>query len=163
MCQKWEFEVPLNHQPSEGVPVVPGSAKRYFKTHRLQREFRSIRSLFALTHLLITTNLRVQPPLITDIRNLDGAQGAGCSSRLRFDMRLDAALRRPGRMDIHVKSILTSQYQAAGRFERFYIPEETTATRVGDVSDDGESDGDSGYATPPKVDAPEREVQRAYI
>ena len=46
MCQKWEFEVPLHLQPSEGV-VVPGSAKRHFKIHYLQRESHSIRSLFS--------------------------------------------------------------------------------------------------------------------
>jgi len=76
---------------------------------------------------------------------------------------LDAALRRPGRMDVHVEFKLASQYQAAGLFKRFYMPsEEVTATKVEDVSDDGESDKDSGYATPPKeklvdVELPEGE------
>ena len=64
---------------------------------------------------------------------------------------LDAALRRPGRMDVHVEFKLASQYQAAELFKRFYMPdEEATATRVEDVSEDRESDKDSGYATPPK-------------
>ena len=76
---------------------------------------------------------------------------------------LDAALRRPGRMDVHVEFKLASQYQAAGLFRRFYMPDgKATATRVEDVSDDGESDKDSGYATPPKeklvdVELPEGE------
>jgi len=63
---------------------------------------------------------------------------------------LDAALRRPGRMDVHVEFKLASQYQAAGLFKRFYMPDETTATGVEDIPDDGESDKDSGYCTPPK-------------
>ena len=76
---------------------------------------------------------------------------------------LDAALRRPGRMDVHVEFKLASQYQAAGLFKRFYMADEKdTATKVDDVSDDGESDKDSGYATPPKeklvdVELPEGE------
>lgn len=75
---------------------------------------------------------------------------------------LDAALRRPGRMDVHVEFKLASQYQAAGLFKRFYMPDDTTATRVEDVPDDGESDRDSGYFTPPKeklvdVELPEGE------
>jgi len=64
---------------------------------------------------------------------------------------LDAALRRPGRMDVHVEFKLASQYQAAGLFKRFYMADEkVTATSVEDIADDGESDKDSGYATPPK-------------
>jgi len=76
---------------------------------------------------------------------------------------LDAALRRPGRMDVHVEFKLASQYQAAGLFKRFYMPDEKGITaRVADVSEDGESDSDSGYATPPKqklvdVELPEGE------
>ena len=76
---------------------------------------------------------------------------------------LDAALRRPGRMDVHVEFKLASQYQASGLFKRFYMPEEkATSTSVEEVSDDGESDKDSGYATPPKeklvdVELPEGE------
>jgi len=79
---------------------------------------------------------------------------------------LDAALRRPGRMDVHVEFKLASQYQAGRLFKRFYMPDETTTTtRVEDVSDDGESDKDSGYATPPKeklidVELPEGEEFR---
>ena len=38
MCQKWEFEMPLHLQPF-GDTVVPGSAKRHFKVHYLQRKF----------------------------------------------------------------------------------------------------------------------------
>ena len=73
---------------------------------------------------------------------------------------LDAALRRPGRMDVHVEFKLASQYQAGGLFKRFYMPDETVT--VEDIPDDGESDKDSGYATPPKeklvdVELPEGE------
>jgi len=75
---------------------------------------------------------------------------------------LDAALRRPGRMDVHVEFKLASQYQAAGLFKRFYMPDDATTTGVEDVPDDGESDKDSGYGTPPKeklidVELPEGE------
>ena len=62
---------------------------------------------------------------------------------------LDAALRRPGRMDVHVEFKLASQHQAAQLFRRFYTPDDTTDTGLED-SDDGESDKDSGYCTPPK-------------
>lgn len=75
---------------------------------------------------------------------------------------LDAALRRPGRMDVHVEFKLASQYQAAGLFERFYMPDDVVAAEVEDVPGDGESDKDSGYATPPReklidVELPEGE------
>ena len=75
---------------------------------------------------------------------------------------LDAALRRPGRMDVHVEFKLASQYQAAELFKRFYMPDDATPTSVEDVPDDGESDKDSGYSTPPKeklvdVELPEGE------
>ena len=74
---------------------------------------------------------------------------------------LDAALRRPGRMDVHVEFKLASQYQAAGLFKRFYMPDDTIATEE-DVPGDEESDKDSGYATPPReklvdVELPESE------
>lgn len=37
MCQRWEFELPSHHHGS-GPVVVPGTAKRHFKTLYLQRE-----------------------------------------------------------------------------------------------------------------------------
>ena len=63
---------------------------------------------------------------------------------------LDAALRRPGRMDVHVEFKLSSQYQAAELFRRFYMPEDSVDEEVEDASNDAESDKDSGYASPPK-------------
>ena len=63
---------------------------------------------------------------------------------------LDAALRRPGRMDVHVEFKLVSQYQAAQLFKRFYMPDVSTPTKIEDVADDGESDKDSGYAPLPR-------------
>ena len=64
---------------------------------------------------------------------------------------LDAALRRPGRMDVHIEFKLASRYQATELFKRFYMPDDSTAsTNAEDTSDDGESDKDSGYFTPPK-------------
>ena len=62
---------------------------------------------------------------------------------------LDPALRRPGRMDVHVEFKLASQHQAAGLFKRFYMPNDVVAARVEEVPDCGESDKDSGYSTPP--------------
>ena len=75
---------------------------------------------------------------------------------------LDAALRRPGRMDVHVEFKLASQYQAAELFKRFYMSDDAAATGVEDVPDDGGSDKDSGYSTPPEgklvdVELPEGE------
>lgn len=61
---------------------------------------------------------------------------------------LDPALRRPGRMDVHVEFKLASQYQAAELFKRFYSPDNVTAKKVEDGSDRGESGEDSGYSTP---------------
>jgi chaperone BCS1 len=58
----------------------------------------------------------------------------------------DAALRRPGRMDVHVEFKLASQYQATQLFKRFYMPDDATPAKIEDVTDDGESDKDSGYA-----------------
>ena len=63
---------------------------------------------------------------------------------------LDAALRRPGRMDVHVEFKLASQYQASGLFKRFYMPDEATAASVEDIPENRKSGKDSGYSTPPK-------------
>ena len=64
---------------------------------------------------------------------------------------LDPALRRPGRMDVHVEFKLASQRQASELFRRFYAPENSAGRRVVErVPDDGESDKDSGYFTPPR-------------
>ena len=65
-------------------------------------------------------------------------------------------------MDVHVEFKLASQYQAAELFKRFYTPDVATPTEIEDVTDDGESDKDSGYATPSKeklvdVELPEGE------
>ena len=75
---------------------------------------------------------------------------------------LDAALRRPGRMDVHVEFKLASQHQAAGLFKRFYMPNDVAVARVEEVPDCGKSDKDSGYSTPDKeklvdVELPEGE------
>lgn len=61
---------------------------------------------------------------------------------------LDPALRRPGRMDVHVEFKLGSQYQASELFRRFYAPENTASRRAEDNPSDVESDKDSGYSTP---------------
>ena len=69
---------------------------------------------------------------------------------------LDAALRRPGRMDVHVEFNLASQYQVGKLFERFYHPTpRTSATQRSPSKDttskDEDSDrkvSDSGYGTP---------------
>jgi hypothetical protein len=41
---------------------------------------------------------------------------------------LDAALRRPGRMDVHVEFKLASKYQVGELFKRFYLPTPRTST-----------------------------------
>jgi len=45
----------------------------------------------------------------------------------RFEA-LDAALRRPGRMDYLIKFTLASQYQAGELFKKFYLPNRRTST-----------------------------------
>jgi len=75
---------------------------------------------------------------------------------------LDAALRRPGRMDVHVEFKLASQYQAAGLFKRFYMPDDVTPAKVEGAPNGRQGDADSGYSTPPKeklvdVELPEGE------
>ena len=71
---------------------------------------------------------------------------------------LDAALRRPGRMDVHVEFKLASQYQVGELFKRFYLPTHRTSTTRRSSSKDTttttkDEDGDrktsdSGYGTP---------------
>ncbi|KAF9779268.1 P-loop containing nucleoside triphosphate hydrolase protein [Thelephora terrestris] len=63
---------------------------------------------------------------------------------------LDHALRRPGRMDVHVEFKLASQYQAGELFKRFYKPEKASPKKLlgAAVADGGESGKDSGYVTP---------------
>ncbi|KAI0047928.1 P-loop containing nucleoside triphosphate hydrolase protein [Auriscalpium vulgare] len=71
---------------------------------------------------------------------------------------LDAALTRPGRMDLHVEFRLASRYQAREmfkRFFRFFVPGPASADAAGAAEqqdDDGaEEEGiDSGYGTPTK-------------
>lgn len=67
---------------------------------------------------------------------------------------LDPALRRPGRMDVHVEFKLASQNQVGELFKRFFLPtpsvqrspsKDTTAR--GDEDGDGKT-SDSGYNTP---------------
>lgn len=66
---------------------------------------------------------------------------------------LDAALRRPGRMDVHVEFNLASQYQVGKLFERFYLPTPRTSFTLRSPSEDStaskdEDVSDSGYGTP---------------
>jgi len=71
---------------------------------------------------------------------------------------LDAALRRPGRMDVHVEFKLASQYQIGELFKRFYLPTPRTSTTTQrssskDTTTSKDEDGDrktldSGYGTP---------------
>ncbi|KAF8880502.1 BCS1 N terminal-domain-containing protein [Infundibulicybe gibba] len=66
---------------------------------------------------------------------------------------LDAALCRPGRMDIHVEFKLASRYQAQLLFARFYLPNDalaSTGDKDGEAEGDNEKadeDDDSGYAS----------------
>ena len=85
----------------------------------------------------------------------------------RYEM-LDAALRRPGRMDVHIEFKLASQQQAAELFRRFYMPDDAAATVAEKDFDDRESDKDSGYSTPPReklvdVELPESEKTFASV
>ena len=70
---------------------------------------------------------------------------------------LDAALRRPGRMDVHVEFKLASQYQVGKLFKRFYLPTPRTSTALRSPSKDATASkdedadrrvSDSGYGTP---------------
>lgn len=68
---------------------------------------------------------------------------------------LDVALRRPGRMDVHIGFELASRYQVGKLFEQFYLPTHRTSTTQRSPSGDvgaskGEGDGDrsdSGYSS----------------
>ena len=75
---------------------------------------------------------------------------------------LDPALRRPGRMDVHVEFKLASQYQVGELFKRFYLPTPRTSTTRRSSStdtptskneDDGRKTPDSGYGTPVEAEA----------
>jgi len=67
---------------------------------------------------------------------------------------LDAALRRPGRMDVHLEFKLASKYQVGMLFERFYLPTPRAFTTKRSPSkeatdeDDDRRISDSGYGTP---------------
>ncbi|KAJ3720308.1 P-loop containing nucleoside triphosphate hydrolase protein [Lentinula raphanica] len=62
---------------------------------------------------------------------------------------LDPALRRPGRMDVHIEFKLASKYQARELFYRFFHPGDVVTGIDDDESDSDESDGssDSGYSS----------------
>lgn len=65
--------------------------------------------------------------------------------------KLDPALCRPGRMDLHVEFKLASQYQARELFKCFYMPTPAGGADEGsETKDDAEDDGDetdSAYGT----------------
>ena len=70
---------------------------------------------------------------------------------------LDPALRRPGRMDVHVEFKLASRYQVGALFKRFYLPTPRTSTTQRpsskDTTNSKDENGDdktpdSGYGTP---------------
>ena len=52
---------------------------------------------------------------------------------------IDPALRRPGRMDVHVEFKLASQSQAAGLFKRFYMSDDVAATGEKEVPGSGKN------------------------
>ena len=69
---------------------------------------------------------------------------------------LDAALRRPGRMDVHVEFGLASGYQIGELFKRFYLPTPRTPIALRSLSrdliitedeDEDRLSSDSGYGT----------------
>ena len=75
---------------------------------------------------------------------------------------LDAALRRPGRMDVHVEFKLASQYQVGELFKRFYLPTPRTSTTQRSLSKDTTASNDedhdrrtsdSGYGTPVEAES----------
>ena len=69
---------------------------------------------------------------------------------------LDPALRRPGRMDVHVEFRLASRYQVGELFKRFYLPTPRATSRRSlseDILTPGDGGrnpkaSDSGYNTP---------------
>lgn len=61
---------------------------------------------------------------------------------------LDPALRRPGRMDVHIEFKLASQHQASELFKRFYAPVNPSKKKVERVPDGGGSEKDSGHFAP---------------
>ncbi|KAJ6447907.1 P-loop containing nucleoside triphosphate hydrolase protein [Mycena vitilis] len=64
---------------------------------------------------------------------------------------LDAALCRPGRMDLHIEFRLASKFQARQLFSRFYLPAHNPDTMLPDAADEGDEESsekgsvDSGY------------------
>lgn len=75
---------------------------------------------------------------------------------------LDPALRRPGRMDVHVEFRLASRYQVGELFKRFYLPTPRTSstqrsspkdTVIPTVEDGRDRKAsDSGYTTPAEIE-----------
>ena len=64
---------------------------------------------------------------------------------------LDPALRRPGRMDVHVEFLLANRYQVGELFRRFYLPTPRVSTTPRPPSVDGKV-SDSGYGTPAEAE-----------
>ncbi|KAJ7489380.1 P-loop containing nucleoside triphosphate hydrolase protein [Mycena latifolia] len=58
---------------------------------------------------------------------------------------LDAALCRPGRMDLHIEFRLASKFQARQLFSRFYIPAQNPDTVLAGANTEEEGTVDSGY------------------
>ena len=68
---------------------------------------------------------------------------------------LDPALRRPGRMDVHVEFRLASRCQVGELFKRFYFPTPRTSpatTRLPSSEDADRKVSDSGYTTPTETE-----------
>lgn len=61
---------------------------------------------------------------------------------------LDAALCRPGRMDLHVEFKLASRYQAEHLYKSFFVPDGVGAESDGDASRRDKADAGSSEKTP---------------
>ncbi|KAJ7040732.1 hypothetical protein C8F04DRAFT_1081926 [Mycena alexandri] len=78
---------------------------------------------------------------------------------------LDAALCRPGRMDLHIEFKLASKFQARQLFSRFYLPAQNPDTMLADDDEDDEEEGsekgseDSGYSSTAGEDGEEKVVR----
>jgi chaperone BCS1 len=110
------------------------------------------------------TENKEEGPKITLSGLLNALDGVGAQEgRLLFATTnrfeaLDPALRRPGRMDVHVEFKLASQYQAGELFKQFYKPEKAGPRKAKAAANGGESGRDSGYCTPLQGKLTENEV-----
>ncbi|KAJ7768290.1 P-loop containing nucleoside triphosphate hydrolase protein [Mycena metata] len=102
--------------------------------------------------------------LLNALDGIGSAEGRILFATTNKYSALDAALCRPGRMDLHIEFKLASKFQARQLFSRFYLPAQNPDTVLADDDEDDEEGSekgseDSGYSSTAAEEGDEKAVR----